>query len=421
MRVFMECTATYQQDWHTGIQRVVRNLVNASRTIGPEMEIDCQPVVYDARRGMITIDGLQVHGGHSPADTAVPRNTIRRVKSTLKRLGLLRLAQRADLIRRRAVDWGFSSLRSDAKTQIDFQSGDVVVMLDGTWQAPYWRDLEQARRQGAKVGVLIHDVFPLTIPQFYPAHTTNVFRNWWLRACQSADFLVCATRAVAADVQSVLPTGTNPQIGFFRLGMELDGVQTGSAVRSELSEFFQRDTPTYLAVGTLSPRKNVSLLLDAFDRMDQQTDGSQLVIVGGEGWDAEALVRRIQSHPEYGQRLRWFDDLNDGELDFCYKHATAMVTASNAEGFNLPIVEALSRGCPVLASDVPVHREVGGRWAKFFPANDADALTNVLSDPATLAAMRSSLDGYHWPNWQESCRELLTTLYQMEAPASKAA
>ena len=421
MRVFMECTATYQQDWHTGIQRVVRNLVNASHRVGPEMEISCQPIVFDARRGLIAIDGLPVPGGHSPADTATPRNTVRRVKSVLKRVGLLRFAQRADLVRRQVADWAFTSMRSRSDRQLTFQPGDVILLLDGTWQSPYWSDLAEARRQGAQVGFLIHDVLPLTFPQFYPDHVTQVFRRWWLSACESADFLICATRAVSQDVMTVLPPKTNPKIAYFRLGMELDGAESETPVRSSLTDLFDTNSPTYLAVGTLSPRKNVSLLLDAFDQLEQGSEETQLVIVGGEGWDAEELVSRIQSHPKFGTRLFWFDDLHDGELDFCYRNATAMVTASNAEGFNLPIVEALSRQCAVIASDVPVHREVGGQWASFFPADNAAALAQVLGDPQAINARRSELVDYSWPDWQASCEELLQAVRGLESVTSKAA
>ncbi len=421
MRVFMECTATYQQDWHTGIQRVVRNLVNASQRVGPEMDITCQPIVFDSRRGLIAVDGLPVHGGHSPADTATPRNVVRRVKSVLKRVGLLRLAQRADLVRNRVSDWLFASLRSRSDDRLSFEPGDVILMLDSTWKSPYWSELAAARRQGAQVGFLIHDVLPLTFPQFYPDHSIEVFRRWWLSACESADFLVCATRAVSQDVMTVLPPNANPKIAYFRLGMELDGAQSETPVRSSLIDLFNADSPTYLAVGTLSPRKNVSLLLDAFDELEAETAKAQLVIVGGEGWDAEDLVMRIQSHPQFGKRLFWFDDLHDGELDYCYRHATAMVTASNAEGFNLPIVEALSRRCPVVASDVPVHREVGGRWASFFPANNAAVLARVLADPQTIDGLRSELADYNWPDWQASCEELLNAVRGVESVSSKAA
>ena len=324
-------------------------------------------------------------------------------------------------MRRQTQDWLQTSLRRGSEQCLTVQSGDVILMLDGTWKSPYWSDLETARSQGAKVGFVIHDVLPLTFPQFYPAHTIDVFRRWWLSACRSADFLLCSTQAVSKDVLTVLPSGTRPQIEYFRLGMELDGALTSSPIRESLQTLFTAESTTYLAVGTLSPRKNVSLLLDAFDQLPAHAADTKLVIVGGEGWDAEELVERIRSHQELGRRLFWFDDLHDGELDFCYRHATAMVTASNAEGFNLPIVEALSRTCPVIASDVPVHREVGGEWTCFFPANDSRSLARVLADRGTIDKLRTRLVGYHWPDWQASCREMLQAVRGLENKSAKAA
>ncbi len=166
---------------------------------------------------------------------------------------------------------------------------------------------------------------------------------------------------------------------------------------------------TYLMVGMISPRKNHSLAIDAFDRLWSAGADVRLAIAGNYGWDCADLMDRIRRHPQFGRKLLWFKDVSDVELDYCYRHAAGLITASFAEGFNLPIVEALSKGCPVLASDLPVHREVGGGYAAYFPSGDAAALAELISEHRRLGILNGivSPESFRWPDWTESCRDLL--------------
>ncbi len=113
--------------------------------------------------------------------------------------------------------------------------------------------------------------------------------------------------------------------------------------------------------------------------------------------------------------LHCFGDVNDLELDFCYRHAAALITASYAEGFNLPIVESLSRGRPVLASDIPVHREVAGSHAAYFSTRSDDELAQLVRShqAGQLQELVLRLDGFHWPNWRESSHELLERIIEL--------
>src|SRR5262249_40144708 len=133
-------------------------------------------------------------------------------------------------------------------------------------------------------------------------------------------------------------------------------------VRAELIGAFERPPvrKTYLMVGTVEPRKNHAHVLSAFEQLWSAGADVNLAIVGKYSWNSTEFKERLRRHPCFGNRLFWFEDVRDGELEYCYRHAAALITASYAEGFNLPIVEALRAGCPVLASDIPVHREVGG-------------------------------------------------------------
>src|SRR5215213_10480130 len=114
-----------------------------------------------------------------------------------------------------------------------------------------------------------------------------------------------------------------------------------------------------------------------------------LVIAGKVGWAADDIVARATALQATG-RVILLDHVDDRLLPRLYSSATAVVYASWYEGFGLPVLEGLASGVPVIASDVPAHREVAGEQARFVPPGDAAAiaaeiervLTSGTSDPA---------------------------------------
>ena len=111
-------------------------------------------------------------------------------------------------------------------------------------------------------------------------------------------------------------------------------------------------------VGTVEIRKGHGVALEAFERLWRDGVNVDLVIVGKAGWGVEHLIRRLRAHPETGSRLHWHERANDDELLLHYANANALIAASYTEGFGLPLIEAQHFGVPIIASDIPVFREV---------------------------------------------------------------
>ena len=109
-------------------------------------------------------------------------------------------------------------------------------------------------------------------------------------------------------------------------------------------------------VGTIEPRKGHAVALTAFEKLWDEGSADELWIAGRRGWHVENLVERIKRHPQYNRKLRWVDSPNDDQLGSLYRQAAAVILASYAEGFGLPIVEAMRFGKPVIVSDLPVFR-----------------------------------------------------------------
>jgi alpha-1,2-rhamnosyltransferase len=206
------------------------------------------------------------------------------------------------------------------------------------------------------------------------------------------------------------------QFQYFRLGADFESKHSdkGTVRPSILHCFAETGALTCLAVGTIEPRKNHMYLLDAFELAWAQGSPAKLCVVGRVGWHCDEIVARLQNHPEQGRRLTWFNDLSDAELAYCYRHSQVLAFPSLAEGFGLPLVEALHHGLRVLASDIPIHREVGGEFCDYFSLSDpqdlAAKLLHLAAHPDALN--RRAAGEYHVTTWQESCQQFLSICQQ---------
>ena len=162
-------------------------------------------------------------------------------------------------------------------------------------------------------------------------------------------------------------------------------------------------------MGTIEPRKNHAYLLDAFDRLWKRGVDISLCLVGKVGWKCESLIGRIETHPELNRRLFMLTGLSDSDLAFCYGASKALVYPSFVEGFGLPLIEALGRGLPVLASDIPIFREIVGEVALYFDLSDPDSLCQAIEhfESTDKAAQKALPAAWTWPTWLDCTTQLL--------------
>jgi glycosyltransferase involved in cell wall biosynthesis len=145
--------------------------------------------------------------------------------------------------------------------------------------------------------------------------------------------------------------------------------------------------PYVLHVGSCIARKRIDVLLEIVAQLRERVPDLRLVKVGGEWTPAH---RALLARPALAGAVVHVTGLERRELAALYRHATLVMMPSDAEGFGLPVLEALACGAPVLASDMPVFREVGGNVAHYVPIGDVEAWTaaalGLLRDPNTTRA-----------------------------------
>jgi glycosyltransferase involved in cell wall biosynthesis len=228
---------------------------------------------------------------------------------------------------------------------------------------------------------------------------------------------------VAAEVADWLkkhgPARQRPfKIKWFQLGADIAAScpskgtpESANAVLKAMAE-----CPTFLMVGTLEPRKGHVQTLAAFEKL--WADGVQagLVIVGKQGWMVENLVDKLRRSPFLGKHLHWLEGISDEYLEKVYGASSALLAASEGEGFGLPLIEAAQHKLPIIARDIPVFREAAGDHAFYFNGKAPEDLAAAIKEWLDLYASGKapSSDNLPWITWQESAQHLIDVILDKE-------
>lgn len=307
--------------------------------------------------------------------------------------------------------------REDIPETIALAAGDVFVMADASWNHldEYLPILADAKAKGAISVVCLYDILPLLYPSAFPPHLTQRFGDWMRRVVLTSDGVIADSRAAADSLRDYVLEGTGAPpafpIAWWRLGADFPA---GGDAPSARARRIADGRPYFLGVGTVEPRKGYPVALDAVEKLWAEGADASYVIVGGRGWGMRAFEKRLARHPEFGKRLFWLDRAGDADLALLYRNARAMVLASFAEGFGLPIVEAAHYGTPVIASDIAVFHEAAGESAHYFPVLDRDRLADLMRG-ALLEKPRAPVVAA--VSWRDSATQLFETARAFQARA----
>ncbi|WP_058833866.1 glycosyltransferase family 4 protein [Luteimonas abyssi] len=290
--------------------------------------------------------------------------------------------------------------------------GDVFLGLDlSAHIVPRYRErFEWMRRLGIPIHFVVYDLLPLQRPEAFDPRVVDLFRAWYAAVADLADGVLCISRAVADEFVTWLdeyaPRRATPiDVGYFHLGADI--LSGDAPAEAGPAPFDGRDYA--LMVSTLEPRKGYVQALDAFELLWADGEDLALVIVGKQGWLMAGFVERLNTHPELGRRLHWFAGIDDAALVNLYRHASFLLSASEGEGFGLPLIEASQYGVPVVCRDLPVFKEIAGDAAFYFSGYTPEALADALR------AWRSGGDTrgtgtIAWKTWSESSAEFVAAL-----------
>jgi len=417
-RLIIDHTHTTEFGFQTGVQRVVRKICEYANEASSEMYDQVVPV-------MLGEEGFRASDAFGPSiDSDV-------TKSRSKRLRIIRRILDANkwLHQNR---WWSQKQSLPQSGRIDFSQGDTLLLPDAYWALPQvWPAVKKARMLGACTAVVIYDLIPHTHSDIYGEQGAEGFRNYIRTAFMHADCFIAISQSVRNQLHTELPKIVGESIGnfkidYFDLGAEFE--DASEEVQDRVRQTFDCSTRVrpLLMVGTIEARKNHHFVLNTMDKLWERYPERQLCIVGRPGWKGESVIDRIWNHPRYQKQLFWFDNASDADLLHCYKNASGLIFASIAEGFGLPIVEALWHGCNPYVSDIDIHREVGKDNCSYFDLRSEDSLLQLLEvreqckEPQTnsLQTKHSKLR-IRPKSWSKSVEGLLAKVYSATPNAQK--
>ncbi len=286
----------------------------------------------------------------------------------------------------------------------------------------------QWREAGVSVSFLIHDILPVTRPEFFPEHAGDGHAEWLRCIGSQADRLICISQAVADEAQAWMQADgmrTSAQFAILHHGADIGNSFPSRGLPPDAAQVLDAlaSAPSFLMVGTIEPRKGHLQAIRAFEALWQKGSPARLVVVGREGWTAlsQNLRRNIpqtmdalRNHPELNKRLIWLADISDEYLEKIYAASTCLLFPSEAEGFGLPLIEAAKFARPVIARDIPVFREIAGQHAYYFAGLEPGDLTIAVDDWLGLQAAGTApaSTAMHWHTWSQNARQLIRILTQ---------
>lgn len=250
--------------------------------------------------------------------------------------------------------------------------------------------------------VTVHDTVPWTHPETLTPRGVRWHREMVRRASDVADAVAVPTRTVADSLVALVPALEG------RVCVLGAGVAPAFQVEPEpehaerVARRFGLPDTFVLSLATLEPRKGLDVLVEALAAMP--AGAPALIVVGQPGWGGVDLPEATRRAGLPAERVRALGRLSDAELNVVLRRASILVAPSRAEGFGLPVAEAMAVGTPVICSDAPALVEVAGGAAvvvaRDAPDELARAIASVLADGSTrrrlIEAGRAQAQRYDW-------------------------
>jgi len=309
--------------------------------------------------------------------------------------------------------------------EMEGSSGDVFIGLDYSLDDIRWNaeQIKHFRRQGGELWFLVHDLLPMNNSEWFSPNTIIRYRAWFDILANLTDGFLCNSVQTETELREALKRVYGLDGGYatkvLPMGYEIpEPHEIDPRQSARLVGLLEQCQNFFLQVGTLEPRKGHSQVLDAFEILWRGGMSEGLVFVGQRGWHVDNLYERISTHPMHGSKLFWFDDVQDPELNQMYQACKGSIIASLAEGFGLPLIEALGHRKPVLARDLAVFRQHEECGVQYFPAEcDADLLASTLKRWSENIALGGIDVKPPEKSWKDAVSEMIKVVVQGQETA----
>lgn len=235
--------------------------------------------------------------------------------------------------------------------------------------------------------VTIHDVAYLYYPEDFTKKDLWQLKNWTAFSIKKAKQIIAVSKTTKKDIVKNYDVDENKVTvvynGFEKQISQNSHLRQGFGGQGKIKNFI-------LFVGTIQPRKNLEVLIDAFDKFTQTNNDFKLVIVGKKGWLYKDIFEKVKTM-KLEDKIIFTDHVTDEDLIWYYKNAFCLTLPSIYEGFGIPVLEAMSYDCPVIASFSSSLPEIGGEASLYFDPKNSDDLLEKLESLQNNNELRKQL------------------------------
>ncbi len=247
----------------------------------------------------------------------------------------------------------------------------------------------------------LHDLIPLGFPEYSRPGEAERHRRRLETMLMTASGLVVNSRVTGEELASYAASAGIPSPPWEAAHLAPPVFPRVAFDRPMRERYF-------VVLGTIEPRKNHLLLLNLWRELVREfgDQAPRLVVIGQRGWECEQVVDMLDRCVVLRGNVLELSDCDDAALATWLAHAQALLFPSFAEGYGIPLVEALCLGTPVIASDLPVFHELAGDIPEYLDPLDGMGWRRAVLDyaaadnPRRLAQL-ARMAGWKAPSWQE--------------------
>lgn len=265
----------------------------------------------------------------------------------------------------------------------------------------------------ARLAVMIHDLIPIEFPEYGREGEDRRHLARMKTVLRHAEAVVTPTVCVRESVLRLAAQFGRPSLPVHAVALGTDSVTTKRAL---LPVSIRHRGPYFLFISTIEPRKNHWMILKIWRRLVERLgrDAPDLVLIGKRGWENENVVDMLERCPGLAEHVHEFNSLPDAEVHGLIRGCRALLFPSFSEGYGLPLAEALNSGAPVLCSDIPVFREIGGSIPDYVDPLDGPGwerlIMSYVEDDGPREAQMVRLGDWKGRDWDTSVAEGLARL-----------
>jgi glycosyltransferase involved in cell wall biosynthesis len=279
------------------------------------------------------------------------------------------------------------------------------------------RYVDMLQRRAVTPLLIIHDLIPITHPQFCRSGERIRHERRMRNALSVASGIICnSTSTLKALSEYCESIGmAMPPAAAAPLALHFNGSQAYAGPRSPFnlqasagsSRFAGAKAPYFVLLSTIEPRKNHLMILQVWQRLVERhgADAPRLVLIGQRGWECEHVARLLDRAEAIRSFIIEKSHCGDDELTTLLAGAQALLFPTFTEGFGMPVIEALAQGVPVIASDLQVFREFAGDIPDYADPLDAPRWLELLESYCRAGSLQREaqlvrMKGFECPTWE---------------------